>query len=377
MKKFNVMKSADSDQHVGIWYVNQDVTQSDINEAVYAVLCVVAQAVLDRSTLFVEGNYTASQLAGSFDWGGFLVMPCAENAKHLYMAPEVCVKAGEYQCNFMTKDIFWIMSEWEGVAGIKSKDVHTFYCEPHRRENIVDAKIKPYRRDRVLNPSRVSLKSENDRIANKFAVLGELVQRLTSEGMRKAMSVLMASNPWDKNYEIKEMAREYMRLKLWRDYGVEGSRPVSYCAADFKDGPACWMSVDEDYVKELRQSFQQLLDAFPAPSDIKINDLVQFKNQENVAKKYRGKFLCENVFPQLSTDGQHIDWYVGLRIGRFSTTHHRVESVEKWVEPEKPKKKDKKRKGVESKVQEKTVNPEPTIEDRLRAALRKQLGVAA
>lgn len=372
--KYNVMHSAESSKYVDIYYVQQEVAASEINAAVYAVLCVVAQAVLDRSTCYISGERTAVELAGTIGKYAFPVMPLSENEKHLQMADEVCVKAGTWKCNFPTKDIFTMMAEWEGVMGLTAKQTHKFHCEA-KVEAPKGMELKTYKRCRTYHGRRISIADEEKRIAQKFEVIGKMSQDLSDEGMKKAMSVLAAAKAWNKEPALYQLALKVMRKKLWSDYGKdEYAQPIVFTEKDFEHGPELWKHVNEDYVKVLVEHFKQMM---PVPTWVKDGDYVQYKNQEKVTKMYQGKLYVETVFAHVDTCGDRIEWFASLCLSGRHTTRPlvNVNVLEPWVEPEKPKKKAEKK---EAKVVVKQIaQPKQTaplsIADRLRAALRARL----
>lgn len=438
-KKFNVMQSADSNEHVGIWYVN-DVQTSEINEAVYAVFCVVAQAVLDRSKCFISGDHTAAEIAGSLGsrWCKALV-PLTD--EHYTMAPETVIKVGGntydrkgvlFECRFQTEEVFFEMAEWEGVMSLTKQKQHTFGCECCQ-ESFKNAPLKPYARchqSKAANP--YSAARETTRINKKFDVIGPMSEALGSEGMKRALAVLTAVKSIGKlhGHEMQDLAGQLLRRKLWKDYGTcerlkqrmawlksEGERlrqdgkdkgdrykklkeefegiqgripalsqPMLYSAKDFQCGPECWKVVDNDYVKELMTYFNKVLAENKKPEWPAADDMVQIKNQGTAPKKWQGKLKVNFVYGQLDRYHDKINWYaeVCTTKGKYDYMNREIGWFVPWVEPEKPSKKTvSKKEKVEKKA---PVKPQPaenhaaptmTIEDRLRAALRRQLAMAA
>ena len=108
----------------------------------------------------------------------------------------------------------------------------------------------------------------------------------------------------------------------------------------------------------------------------KQGDVVMLKGREKMAKKYQGKFMCEGMTASLSTYGDRIEWRASVRVKKFDNEYFLPGQLEPWVEPEKTKKKDKAKAKKEAVVKVDSEKP-MTIEDRLRAALRKQLAMAA
>lgn len=334
---YNVMHSAENSKYVDIYYVQQEVAASEINAAVYAVLCHVAEEVLKRSTCFVSGERTAAELAGTVGKYGFPIAPLSENERHIQMAQEVQVKVGTWMCNFPTKDVFKMVAEWEGVMGLTAKQAYRFQCET--KENMPKSmELKAYKRWRGYRPKRISFANEEKRIAQKFVVIGKMSQDLSDEGMRKALSVLTAVKQLDKTvpYYYANVAEQVLRRKLWNDYGKKGGMgPMSYRERDFEYGPEIWKQVDEEYVKTLVEYFKAFMDANPAPEWVKEGCYAQFKNQENIVKKYRGKFYVEGL--EVHVWSERVEWRVVIKMDRYKTEQHPVSCMEPWVEPEKPK----------------------------------------
>lgn len=387
-RKYNVIHSAESDSWVEVYQVN-DVGSEEINAAVYAALCVVARAVLDRSTCLIKGEHTAAELAGKI--GGYVpvVDVLTYNEPHIRMAPEVCVKAGAFTCKFLTEDIFKMTANWEGVMGLTEKKACRFPCEARAQEPMKDLELRTYKRRPTYNPKRISLAEEEKRIASRVAqkigVISGMAQDLSSEGMRKALSVLAAVEQFkDAPYYIYDLVPDVMRCKLWADFGKKGGTgPVPYCEKDFEYGPEVWKQVDEEYVKVLVEHSRKVLADYPAPDWLKEGRYVQFKNQENVTKKYQGKLYVDGIKAEYY--GGLIEWFAVIKRERYKTERYHASRMEPWVEPEKPKKskaqakqKEVSQKSAPQKAKSEsallTVTPEPTtITDRLRAALRAQL----
>lgn len=383
---YNVIHSAESSKHVDIYYVQQEVAASELNAAVYAVLCYVAEEVLKRSTCYISGERTAAELAGTIEnW--IPIDPLSENGNLIQMAPEVQVRAGTWKCNFPTIAIFTMMAEWEGVMGLTAKQAYRFQCET-KKDMPKGMELKAYRRWRVYRPKRISFAYVEKRIAQKFEVIGKMSQDLSDEGMRKALSVLAAVKQLDKTvpYYYANIAEQVLRRKLWNDYGKkDGVGPMSYCKKDFEYGPEIWKQVDEEYVKTLVEYFKAFMDANPAPECVKEGCYAQFKNQENVAKKYRGKFYVEGL--EAHVWSERVEWWVVIKVDRYKTEQHPVSRMEPWVEPEKQKKvqkvftksapgkvkNEKLKVKKESNSQLSTLDSQLTIADRLREALRARL----
>lgn len=395
-KKFNVMQSAESNEHLEIYYVANDVATSEINEAVYAVMCHVAQKVLDRSTCHISGDHTAAEIAGYIDsrWNKVLT-PLTD--KHHTMAPAVQVVIGEgvytkhhkptFTCIFPTDQVFEQMAEWEGVMGLAPKKQHLFGCEVKGEPD--KGKLVPYTRchqPKATNP--YSAAREATRINKRLEVLGQLRGQLSSEGMKRALAVLCAAKQWEDNRAKYRMALEVMRRRLWKDYGTDQyAGPMSYTARDFEPGPEIWKQVDVDYANMLRKLFFALLEAAPAPKWISTKDYVQVKDKEKVVDKLQGKLYVTNVYARLDSTGEKLVWFASVVAAKGREWQFEVDRLEPWTEPEKAKKKSDVRgkksaattkpKAKAANPEPSTVNPEPTLAERLRAALLQQFKQAA
>lgn len=340
MKEFNVMQLAEGNGKVATYYVANEVEPQFVNEAVYAVFCVVAQAVLDRSTCHLSGERTASELAGSYNKWFDAITPLTKDNMPL----EVCIKVGDYQCAFHTYDVFKMMAEWEGLLGLSVKQQHRFCCEAEEQPKGME--LVTYKRHLVYHPKRVTCAMEERRIADKLAVLGTMAQALTSEGMRKALSVLCAIESVKKLYDREwyAIAKDLIRRWYWRAYRKEGALgsvcPV-FTAKDFEHGPELWKQVDEGYAKELLAQWRQFVAENAAPTWMKVGDFVQLKNQELAPKKWQGKLKVCQVFGQLDLYKDKLVWYaeVCTTSGRWDSVNRDVSHFDVWVEPEKPKRK--------------------------------------
>jgi len=374
--KYNVIHSAESSANVDVYQVTNSVGSEDVNAAVYAILCYVGEEVLKRSTCYISGERTAAELAGTVGKYCFPIAPLSENENHLPLAPETHVRAGTWKCTFPTEDIFKMMAEWEGVMGLTAKQTYRFQCET-KEDMLKGMELKAYKRSRAYHGKRISFADEEKRIAQKFEVIGKMAQDLGSEGMRKALSVLVAAKLFKgEPYNLPDIAREVMLRKFWSDYG--GMGPMSYSNEDFRYAPEAWKQVDDEYVKTLAEYFRELLNGSPVPEWPKVGCYVQFKNQENITKKYQGKFYVGGI--KASATWGHIEWLADLNTSRHRYERHRINRLEPWVEPEKPTKKAEKKK--EAKVVVKQIaQPKQTkdataplsIADRLREALRARL----
>ncbi|MBQ8713102.1 MAG: hypothetical protein IJ551_09845 [Prevotella sp.] len=357
----------------------------DVNQVVYDLMTIAAQEMLGCGTAVYGGDYTAAEMAGTV------------GCLHQFMEGSdyelIKIQTSTYCCSYRATDVFAQMAEWEGVMNLSPKNYRRFHCEG--KEMPKDMKLKPYQRCHGYKPRTISLAAENARIAKKFEVLGPMSQSLTSEGMRKALSVLTAIESIKKlhGYDMADLASRLLRRKLWRDYGRDQyQQPVCYSARDFEHGPEVWKQVDEGYVKQLIAYFRQVLADSPAPKWIKVNDPVQLKDQEKQPKKWQGKLSVWRVTGSLNYYKDAIEWFADVCTtkGKHDTMTRRVDYLEPWVEPDKPKKKAATKKqakkasgtnnsevGYKQSASCLVTTAEPTLADRLREALLKQLRVAA
>lgn len=394
--KFKVMQSAESNEHLDIYYVAGDVPASEINEAVYAVFCVVGQAVLDRSKCFISGDRTAAEIAGTLGskWVKALI-PLTDEYHKMASSVQIVVGEGPYTkthkpaftCVFPTDTVFEQMAEWEGVMSLPKNKQHTFGCECCQ-DSFKNVPLKPYtrcRQPKATNP--YSAAQEAARINKKFEVIGELRRRLSPEGMRKALSVLAAARQWQ-NPQKYRMALEVMRRRLWKDYGTDQyAGPMPYDDKDFEYGPEIWKQVDTAYADMLRRLFCDMLNAAPAPKWIHVKDYVQVKDKENLIEKLHGRLYVTNVYARLDGTGEKFVWMANVVAAKGREWQFEVDRLEPWKEPVKPKKGDRKqaagkdcaRPAAKTKASPRPVKAEApvTVEDRLRAALREQLAMAA
>lgn len=358
----------------------------DVNQQVYELMITAAYDMLEIGHANYRGDFTAAELAGQ---AGYLPMfTTYADADELY--DYISIETKTFCCGFHAHHIFQQIAEWEGVMNLSPKKYYRFTVEG--KEMPKDVKLKPYSRCHGYKPRTISYADTDRRIAKKFEVLGKLYESLTSEGMRRALSVIEAAYFWDKaSYELRSMARRAMEWKLWKDYGREpGSQPVHFSTQDFQPGPEIWKQVDEDYVIELRRHFQQMLDSSPAPEWPKQGDVVMLKGRENMAKKYQGKFLCEGLVAMLSTYGDRIEWRALVRTKKYDCEYFYPAQLE--PAPEKPKKKTSKKTAKPAASNKKHAasnkkhaashevaepSNEMTLAERLREALLKQFKQAA
>lgn len=349
----------------------------DVNEVVYDLMIIAAYDQLKTWQAVYKGDYTAAEMAGK---AGYLNQFMESDSEDPDRCSLVVIQTKTFQCSFHPGLVFETIAEWEGVMNLSPKKYYRFTVDG--KELPKDVKMKPYTRCHGYKPSNpYSAAQETARINKKFEVLGKLYESLTSEGMRRAMSVIEAAYFWDRHLDLRDMARRAMEWKLWKDYGREpGSQPVHFTTQDFQQGPEIWKQVDEDYVIELRRHFQQMLDSSPAPEWPKQGDMVMLKGRENMAKNRQGKFLCEGLVAMLSTYGDRIEWRASVRTKKYDCEYFYPAQLEPAPEV-KPKGKAKTKKSKAEKPQASNVKPqasaEPTLADRLRAALLKQFKQAA
>ena len=304
----------------------------DVNAIVYDLMIIACYDMLEVGTVLYGGEYTAAEMAGTF---------CGMHQYEEGMDYKtVKIETKTFCCTYRVGDVFAQMAEWEGVVNLSPKKCFRFTVEG--KELPKDAKIEPYKRWHGYKPTTISLAAENTRIAKKFEVLGAMAKSLTSEGMRKALSVIAAASRWSKaTYEVRDMAKKAMMWKLQSDYGrVPTSQPVCFTAKDFEYGPEVWKNVDVAYTEELDRHFRQMLADSPAPEWPKQGDMVVIKDAWKMAKVYQHKFLCEGVVATLSINGESIVWRASVRVKKFGNEYFLPGQLE--PAPEKPKTKAKK-----------------------------------
>lgn len=355
-----------------------------VEQVVYDLMIIAAYDQLKVGQAVFKGDYTAAEMAGTF--GGM----------HQFMEGEDCktigIKTETFCCSYHAGEAFAQMAEWEGVMNMAPKKYHRFAVEG--KEMPSGVKLKPYTRCHGYKPRTISLAAENDRIAKKFEVIGKMAQSLTSEGMRRALSVLTAVKSIEKlhGWQMGDLAGKLLRRKLWREYGKDKyQQPMCYTAKDFEPGPECWKVVDEGYAKELMAYFRQVLAESPMPKWPAKGDYVMLKNQEKQPKQWQGKLSVYEVRGSLDMYHDKISWYavVCTTKGKHDSTTYKVDALEPWTEPEKPKKKTSGKKSAKHAASHEKAAAshevaesshevaEPTLEERLRAALLRQLKQAA
>ena len=356
----------------------------DVNQVVYDLMTIAAQDMLDTyGTATYGGDFTAAEMAGTV---GYL---------HQFIEGSdyktIGIETETFCCSYHAAHAFSQMAEWEGVMNLAPKNYRRFHCEG--KELPQGAKVKAYQRCLGYKPRTISLAAENQRIAKKFEVLGAMARSLTSEGMRRALSVLTAIESIKKmhGYDMADLAGRLLRRKLWREYGRDKyQQPVCYTAKDFEHGPEVWKQVDDEYVRQQVDYFRQVLADSPAPAWLKANEMVQLKDQEKQPKKWQGKLSVWRVEGQLDYYKNAIGWYavVCTTKGKHDSMTRSVDYLEPWVDPSKPKKKPaKKAKPKHAKRASGTnksevvtkqsadclvMTAEPTLAERLREALLKQ-----
>lgn len=147
----------------------------------------------------------------------------------------------------------------------------------------------------------------------------------------------MKQNGEEKSERAKKMNEEFKALQ--QKIMMHGER--FFVASDFEHAPEAWKVVDRQYVEELIAYFRQVLKDYPAPEWPKKNDHVQLKNQEKQPKKWQGKLGVYEVRGQLDYYQDKIVWYAEVHTtkGKYDCTRYGVDALEPWVEPAKTKKK--------------------------------------
>ena len=309
----------------------------DVHTLVYELMIIAGYDVLQVSSVVYGGEFTASELAGKVGYLSEVMDNCNPEWEDY---KRIRIKTKTFCCSFDTRLMFEQMAEWEGVAGITSKKAYRFHCDGKEIPNGMT--LKPYQRCHGYKPTTISLVAEDTRIAKKFEVLGKLYRSLTSEGMRKAMSVVAAARLFDdKSYEVKALIKTAMRWKLWKDYArpdaaAEYSLPISFSASDLQCGPECYKQVDSKYVQELVNHWNKMVADSPMPEWPKQGDWVMFKNRDVWGKKkYQGKFFCEGMRASLSLYGDRIEWRASVRVKKYDNEYFLPGQLEPWVDQKK------------------------------------------
>ena len=347
----------------------------DMNALVYELMIIAACDQLKTCKVVYGGEFTAAELAGKVAYLKMFMENCNPDwEEYRYIR----IQTKTFCCTFHAAQMFEQMTEWEGVAGITAAKAYRFHVDG--KEMPKGTVLKKYPRCHGYKPTTISMVPTERRINQKFEVLGKLYQSLTSEGMRKAMSVCAAARLFDnKSYEVQALVKSAMRWKLWKDYAKkEGASmmPVAFGATDFQSGPECYKQVDSKYVQVLVDHWNKMVADSPMPEWPKQGDVVQFKNREKMQKKYRGKYLCEGMTASLSTYGDRIEWRASVRVKKFDNEYFLpglLEPVEE-VKSEKRKVKSKTKKSAAKKVHSRvgsTVHLD--LAEQLRQALLKRL----
>lgn len=384
MERFIVNLSSDSNEYMTVYKVSKNhrsiregevkrLTNSDINEAVYAAMKVAGQEVVDRCQVYLSGERTASELAGKAGKYISAVDPDIHE-KHVNVPKSIQISVGDiFSCCISTGELFQMMADWEGMMGMKAKDCHRFYCQCDAKADR-SKEVTPYKRS-VYTAGRVSIAAENQRIYNKFKALLPLTQSLTSEGMRKCLSCLTAIEAAKKKYGASHRGiRHAMLWKLWDDYHKDDYyQPKDFCAKDFKEAPEIWKQVDDAYVKELLDYFDALVRKAPQPEWARKDAFVMFANQDTTPKKWKGKLRVRAIYTTyyrtstIYNDEKSVGWVVEMCTtkGRYDTLTHSVRFIKPWEDEKKPKPK---KKGVE-RLKE---IAKPETEEERKAAIKRE-----
>ena len=315
----------------------------DVNQLVYELMLLAGRDMLDVGKTVYGGDFTAAEMAGRV---GYLKQ-FMDNSNPDWEDYEcIRIKTRTFECSFDACIVFEQIAEWEGVAGITAAKAYRFHADG--KEMPKGMQLKKYTRCHGYKPTTVSLTAENARIAKRFEVLGDLCRSLTSEGVRKALSVIAAASRFSNmSYEWRAMAKQAMLCKLWKDYAKKGASltPVAFDASDFNGGPACYQVVDDKYADSLVNHFRKMMADSPKPKWPDRNDVVMFKDRDVWnKKKYMGSHLVNSVQPRLSLYGDYIEWTVAVCVGKHGCEYFRPGQLEPWVDPRKSKTKNKTKK---------------------------------
>jgi hypothetical protein len=364
----------------------------DINREVLEMMATAAQDILDISTPLYSGDYTAKELAGRVC--GCIDMVMLFTNEQYVSYERIRITAGSFKCQFNAKDIFRTMAEWESMMGVTQKQAHRFPCEAQKAMD-KNVQVKAYKCSRTFRfPSGKVVDPDEEVIKKKYGDLGRLWRTLTDEGMRKALSVAVALKRIEAAYdtELAEIAERLLCKKLHEAYGIKDTAAVAFNEDYFKYAPDCYKQVDEAYARSQYMLWEEFFDENAAPTWIEKDMEVQFKNQENVTKKWQGRLKVLNVFPEMDFYAHRIVWKASVCTtkGKWSNVCHPVDRFEAFAEPM-PKRKASQVKSEKRRVKNEsnpepfasrrseanaTVNHEPSISDRLRAALRARLVAA-
>jgi hypothetical protein len=359
MEKFIVNLSSDSNEYMTVYKVskncrsirdNEDVkglSNADINEAVYEAMKTAGQDIVDRCQVYLSGERTASELAGTVGGKLFHAVATDIRVKGFEMPKSIQITAGNvFSCCVHVDELFPMMANWEGMMGLKPKDCHKFHCQCDPKADR-SKELKAYKRS-VYTAGRVSVAWENQKIYNKFKALEPLTASLTSEGMKKCLSCLTAIEAARKKYTAEERTavKGAMFWKLWDDYHREGYyQPREFSAKDFQDAPDIWKQVDEDYVKELLAYYDALLRKADLPKWARKDAEVRFVNQDTTPAKWQGRLRVRCVYlnyyrtSSLYHEEKSVGWVaeVCTTKGRYDVISHSVKLLEPWEDEKKPK----------------------------------------
>ena len=292
----------------------------DTNALVYELMLIAGRDMIDVGSVVYGGDYTAVEMAGTVCLLRQFMINVNEDEEVYDL---IQIKTATFSCSFYPGCVFEQIAEWEGVAGITSAKAYKFHCEG--KEMPRGTALKKYTRCHGYKPTHISLTMNERRINEKFEVLGTLYRNLTSEGMRKAMSVCAAARYFEHmhmDHEWLRMVKQAMRWKLWKDYAKKEdgvlAQPISFSATDFQCGPDCYKVVDDKYVQELVAHVQKMIADAPKPEWPSKGDMVMFKSRDVWRKrKYQGKHLVDSIVPGLSIYGDRIEWKVAVCVGKF------------------------------------------------------------
>jgi hypothetical protein len=305
-------------------------TPTDINSAVLEMMTMAAQDVLDLSKPMFKGDFTAKELAGRLSGCADIVWLFTN--EHYVDYKRICIECGTFKCQYEAKDVFVMLSEWEGMMGIPQNKAHKFPCEAEREMDKDNIAFKPYKCSRGYRPRHIAIyDADTERIARKYAVLGPLAKSLTEEGMKRAFSVASVISEYD-GHPLHDIAQTVLSKKLHDDYGVKDTQLVRFDRSAFRYAPECWIVEDRAYMQELRDFFNGVTAEYPAP-DWKRGDFVQLKNQKLTQKKWQGKLKVDYMEPRYELF--RIRWYVRLSTtkGKWDTVCYLADWLEAYSEP--------------------------------------------
>lgn len=339
---------------------------TDINSAVLEMMIMAAQDVLDMSKPMFKGDFTAKELAGKVS--GFSPVVFIFTNEQYVSYQRICIECGTFKCHFEAKEMFVMLSEWEGMMSIPQNKAHRFPCEAEK-EMEKDVIIKPYKCSRGYRPRRIVINDpDQERIERKYGTIGRLAQSLTEEGMKRAFSTASVILEYE-GHPLHDIAKTVLSKKLHDDYGVKDTQPVTFDRSAFECAPECWIVEDRAYMQELRDCFNRLTAEYPAPDWMKVGDFVQRKNQHLAPKKWQGKLKVCHIEPLYECN--IIRWYVRVSTtkGKWDYMDCRADWLEVWTEPEPKMKSEKVKKLKGEKPQPSVIKPQPSFADLLRKVL--------